>query len=134
MVRLTLPLSAVVLLLPFSSPASAQTQTQIYSVLVSCTSSGEMCSPAYSITVTLPVASLVTVGFTGASTLCSNVQLYISVDGVLQAISPFFGANQIIGPVSLGTLGAVTHSLELEGVGEVGGCNSGTLGGWGGTL
>ncbi len=113
--------------------ASAQAQTQNIPVVVTCTSTGEVCSPTFSTTFTPPSAGPASVSFTAGTGLCSSIQGAFTVDGTLVGTTAFLSAGQT-GSVTTGSLTAGVHTIVLQATGEVGGCNSGNLRSWGGTL
>ncbi len=69
--------------------------------------------------------------FEGNDAACSDVKLRIFLDGKLIEETDFIiRAKEIdLSPVSSGN-----HTLKLSPVGRLGGCNTGTLGAWGGKL
>lgn len=113
--------------------ASAQAQTRNIAVVVICTSSGEVCSPSFATTFTPPAAGPANLSFTASTSGCSNAQVAFTVDGTLVGTTAFLAPGQT-GLVTTGSLSATSHTVALQATGEVGGCNSGTLGSWGGTL
>ena len=111
-------------------PAASQT----YSIDVTCTSTGQLCTPAYMAPITLASPAQLTVDFVLSPTLCSNAQVYIFLDGALQSTSAFLPPGGDTGPINLGTSSAGTHTVSVQAEGEVGGCNTGSLASWGGAL
>lgn len=63
---------------------------------------------------------------------CSKARFHIFIDGVLVRQTEFI--DDTTGVLDLGPLSAGRHTLKLSPEGLAGGCNSGTLGSWGGTL
>ena len=63
---------------------------------------------------------------------CSKARLHILVDGTLVRQTEFF--DDTTGLLDLGPVSPGRHTLTLSPEGQSGGCNSGTLGSWGGTL
>ena len=111
--------------------ALAQTTT---STPVSGTCSGgvQLCDniPTLGVTTT----GLLQAQFVGASTLCSNVRIHFLVDGNEVAVTPFVGASGISGVFNLGPVTSGSHILGLLAEGQLGGCNTGALASWGGTV
>ena len=63
---------------------------------------------------------------------CSKARFHIFIDGALVKQTEF--TDGTTGVLDLGPLSSGRHTLTLSPEGQVGGCNSGTLGSWGGTL
>jgi hypothetical protein len=103
-----------------------------FPVSVTCVSVGQLCSPTFSVVV--PTAGLLEVEFIASSGHCSNIRVNIFVDSVLRSTSPFLAPGQSTGQVNLGFVGAGNHQIDVQAEGQVGGCNSGDLGAWAGTL
>ena len=127
-----LPLVIGVLMVLSSTSANAQNVTT--SVVVNCTSSGQVCTPAFSTIFTSSQASPLTIQFTASAGHCSNIQVAVSVDGNLVSTSGFLTPGQSTGSITTGTLAAGPHTVALQATGQVGGCNTGSLAAWGGSL
>jgi hypothetical protein len=120
-------------LLTTTAPLRAASQT--YSIVVNCTSTGELCSPLYTATTTLASPAQLTVDFNSSSPLaCSNMRVHIFLDGAMQFTSAFLPPGGDTGPINLGIVSAGTHTLGVQAEGQVGGCNTGSAISWGGTL
>jgi hypothetical protein len=63
---------------------------------------------------------------------CSRVRLHVTVDGRRRMVTPLFQERS--GRIEVGDVGEGSHQLRLQPEGVVGGCNTGTLQSWGGTL
>lgn len=63
---------------------------------------------------------------------CSKARLHIFIDGKPVRQTEFF--DDTTGLLDLGPVPGGKHTLTLSPEGQQGGCNSGTLGSWGGTL
>ena len=63
---------------------------------------------------------------------CSKARLHIFIDGKLVRQTDFI--VETTGLLDLGPVSPGRHTLTLSPEGQEGGCNSGTLGSWGGTL
>ena len=72
--------------------------------------------------------------YNAASTQCSDVGLYVYVDGLLYATIPPVAPGETSAEVVLGPLSPGPLTIDLEGFGVVGGCNVGVLNSWGGTV
>lgn len=101
-----------------------------------------MCSPVYSVPIRVQQNSFqVTYHVPGH---CSSVRIHIWVDsgsattsdwlGWPGAAGMFAGLPLSRGPFTFGPLSGSDHTLHLQGEGQRGGCNSGGLSAWGGTL
>lgn len=112
----------------------ASTQAQSFGMSVNCTSSGQVCLPDYSASLTVSHSGPLTIMITAATSHCSNVRNVVSLDGSTVAKTPFLGPGGTSGPFSTASVSAGTHTIAVQGIGEVGGCNSGSLISWGGTL
>jgi hypothetical protein len=109
-----------------------EAQTTSIPISVNCTSSGQLCSPTF----TTPVATGGSLGvsYTAAATHCSDVAAHLFVDGVERAVTPFLTPGQTSTTYTFGPVSAGTHTLGVQGEGTVGGCNTGSLSGWGGSV
>jgi uncharacterized membrane protein len=65
---------------------------------------------------------------------CSDVGLYVYVDGLLYDTIPPVGPGLSSAEIELTSLPPGPLTIDLEGYGVVGGCNVGSLTGWGGTV
>ena len=112
--------------------AAAQTSTTTYpSIGVACAGSGQLCTPPLDIFVS--TTGLLQASYTASAGHCSNVKMRFLVDGGEVAASGFLAPGASTGTVDLGPVSPGQHTLGLQGEGEVGGCNSGTLGNWAGS-
>ena len=119
-----------IMLLLFASGAHAQT-TVLGPFSVTCTSSGQLCSPPFTAPVT--TSGVLQVQYTASAGHCSNVRVHVLLDGTEVALSAFLAPGASSSVFSLGPVSAGTHTLGLQGEGTVGGCNVGSLVNWGGT-
>jgi hypothetical protein len=121
---------------------SKTVETVIPDFVSQCTSTGELCEPPF--TVSVQTASLLQVQYTVRDTHCGSVRVHLLVDGVLIATSDFLGWPGAPAPfsdlaldtglVDLGPVSPGTHVLGVQAEGQVGGCNTGQLDDWGGSL
>ena len=116
---------------PTPARADALTTTT-YNFDVTCVSIGQLCSPTYGIF--FETGGVLQVQFTALPSLCSDISLTIRADAastwLTEVLTP--GAStpiMNIGPVTPGW-----HLLFMQATGYEGGCNSGTLASWGGTM
>ena len=119
---------AVALML-FASAAQAQTTTTTFNV--PCTSSGELCSPPFTMPIT--TSGVLQVQYTASPGHCSNVRVHVLLDGTEVALSAFLAPGASSSVFNLGPVSPGTHTLGLQGEGTIGGCNTGNLANWGGT-
>jgi hypothetical protein len=136
-IRLTgvvaLALAGAALLLGGRSSASAATLTTTdHPLSTYCYTSGQLCSPPAQVTV--ETLGVLKARFTAAPTHCSSARVYISLGGVVRHTSPFLAAGQSTQMIDLGPVPAGTYTIQVQAEGTIGGCNSGHLSGWGGTL
>jgi hypothetical protein len=115
--------------------ALAQSQTFIMGP-ITCTSTGQTCVPVFSTPVTVTPAGLsqFTITVTAASTQCSNVSYIVSVDGAVVTTTPFLTPGQNSGSIESAAVTTGTHTITVQAIGTLGGCNFGRLISWGGTL
>ncbi|MDO8732086.1 MAG: hypothetical protein Q7L55_05880 [Actinomycetota bacterium] len=121
---------------PFTGQATSlradETFKQSFSVLVSCGTTGSQICPKVFVGVVRPGSGRIAVLFTLAQH-CSDVRLYISVDGGVERVSPFLGSRQATRDYSF-RIGDGPHRVQVRAEGRRGGCNYGQLSIWGGTL
>ena len=112
--------------------SAASGQVSSVPISISCTSSGQLCTPIF----TTPVVTggVLQVSYTASAGHCSNVAAHFLVDGVERAVTPFLVPGQTSATFTLSPVSPGSHTLGVQGEGTVGGCNTGTLGGWGGSV
>jgi IPTL-CTERM motif len=123
-----------VVIFAFGAVASGLTEAQTttsYPVSASCSGSGQLCDTIATIPIT--TTGLLQAQFVGGAALCSNIRIHFLVDGAEVALTGFVGASGSTGFFNLGPVSSGSHTLGLQAEGQVGGCNSGTLGSWAGT-
>lgn len=132
-IRFLLGMSALFAAFVASIPAYGQLATTTYGpFVVSCTSVGQLCNNVFSQSVA--TVSNLQVEYIAAPTHCSNVGAHIIIDGVEKAVTAFLTPGQASGFFNVGPVASGSHVVALQGEGNLSGCNSGTLGGWGGTM
>lgn len=118
----------------------------MYPVRVHCTSTGQMCSPAF--TVSVETIRVLGIEFTASPQCCSDIRLHIFLDGQRLAVTTNNGqqpTTTFLGPgqstrdanfiAKFTDMNAPTrYQLSIQAEGRVGGCNAGSLSSWGGTL
>jgi len=99
----------------------------------------QFCELAYSVPV--GTADLLEVQYTVPSEHCSSVRVHCFLDGARVYTSPFLGwvdgpvlGGLTTGFINLGPVAPGGHLVEIRAEGQVGGCNNGWLGSWGGEL
>ena len=122
--------SLLLLGLAFSGAARAQTFTA-GPFTISCVSAGQLCSPTFAVPVS--TNGVLQASYTASAGHCSDVAVHFLVDGVERGATAFLTPGATSPVFDLGPVSAGTHTLELQGEGTVGGCNTGSLGNWGGT-
>jgi hypothetical protein len=126
-----------------SEAAQGQTvETVIPDFIVSCTSTGELCDPPFFVSV--ETGSVLQVQYFVRPTHCGSVRVGLLVDGTLEATSDFLGWPGAPAPfselaldtglVDLGPVSPGAHVVGVQAEGQVGGCNTGQLDNWGGSL
>ena len=115
-----------------SAPLHAQINQTIS---VTCTSSGQLCTPSYSTVISVPQPGTMILNYTTLTNQCAIWRVHFYVDGLPFGISGFLQAPALsTGPISVNNVAAGNHTIELQAEGQTGGCDSGTLSAWGGTL
>lgn len=139
-------ITAVMVIGLFGLSATANSQetggTGIPDFVVTCTNTGQLCDPPFSVSV--ETASVLQVQYFVRSTHCSSGRFHLFVDGILKvttgflgwpgAPSPFAELPLDTGLVDLGPVSPGAHLISVQGEGQVSGCNSGQPGSWGGSL
>jgi hypothetical protein len=106
------------------------------SFTVTCTSTGQVCSPAQPLTFHLPrKGSLTSVAYTTAATHCSAIRLSVLLKGDTVAKLPRLDAGDATATVKPDVgLKKGSTTLGFRAKGFTGGCNAGQLGSWGGKV
>lgn len=127
---MTVAATAGCAVLALAVPAAAEPfSTNVHMVAI-CTSNDQNCPVQ---TARLDGGgSDVKVAFRADSGHCSNIEVNVSVDGRTVA-SGVAGPGGIVSSRPF-PLSAGTHAFAVEGIGRVGGCNTGKLGSWEGDL
>ncbi len=111
------------------TPASVKS----YSVFVKCPGpKKQLCSQSYAVLTNAPAGRLV-VQFTTSSGHCSDARFRISVDGGIERISPFVRRSAST-PAYTFAVRAGQHRVQVRAEGRTGGCNTGYVTQWAGTL
>jgi hypothetical protein len=100
----------------------------------SCQGAGvtQFCTPVP--LVALPTDSMLLAEFVASTTHCSNIVAHLLVDGVERYQSVSLAPGQSTGGVDFGPVAAGVHKVAVQAEGVIGGCNSGSLASWRGTL
>lgn len=126
--------------------AAAPAEIAIPNLGVNCaTTGGQLCGPPFSVAVTTTAQkTLLKLKYDVHPIHCSAVRLHIFVDGMLiktteflgwrLAPSPFEDLPLSTGVLPLRTVRAGTHIVSVQAEGRSGGCNSGGLARWRGSL
>ena len=112
--------------------AAVDAQTTSVPIAITCTSGGQLCTPAFTVPVT--TGGLLQVSYTASPGHCSNVRAHFLVDSIELAATPFLTPGQVSATFTLSPVSAGSHTLGVQGEGQVGGCNVGALAGWGGSV
>jgi hypothetical protein len=136
----TLTLTAVPSAVPPTTTLEPILVVNNYDISLCCGDPGTQRSAALDFTIPVETDGVLRIAYSAATDVlaCSDIVLHILWDGVeiysTDRIGPVSGRSNT-GSVDLGPL--ITrgdHTLTLSPEGVVGGCNSGTLGGWAGKL
>ena len=106
------------------------------SFVVTCTSTGQLCTPDEPLTFKLPRSgSLTKVVYTTAKTHCSAIRVFVRLKRRTVAKLPRLDAGDATGEVKTDVkLRKGANALWFRAKGFVGGCNVGRVGSWGGTV
>jgi hypothetical protein len=136
--RLLTLLTAFVAVVASGAIAAQTLQTSTYPGIAITTgnASGVQLS-ALSFPITVTTNGVIDVEFTTSPGHCSSMFIRFELDG--NSVTPAYtsptplSANQSTGFISLGPVTPGTHTVAIRAEGVVGGCNAGTLVGWGGS-
>jgi hypothetical protein len=93
----------------------------------------QLCEPPF--TVTAATAGTLVTEFTASPTHCSDIRVRFLVDGApVTDFSEPLSAGESTGETDLGPVSPGSHTVGVQALGVVGGCNTGRLFSWGGTL
>lgn len=124
---------AAVMLFGSAGIASADvTQVQSIPVAQQCTGDGQVCAPVF--TTSVQTSGTLRVNFTASNKHCSDIRVRIFTDPSSYYTAGPLGPGQSTGWFLLGPVPAGIALVNIEAEGIVGGCNSGQLSSWGGTL
>jgi uncharacterized protein (TIGR03437 family) len=113
-----------------SAPLRAQINQTIS---VTCTSTGQLCTPSYSTVINVPQPGVLNLTYTTPSDPCATWRVHFYADGVQLGTSGFLPPGVMTGPIP-DNVTAGNHTIMLQAEGQAGGCDTGTLAAWGGTL
>lgn len=130
------------------SAQHASAATTVPDFAVTCASGVQLCEPAFSVSVQVPVSRPpvpIQLKYDVRDTHCSSVRLHIFLDGALVQTTGYLGwhgaeAPYDALPLSTGYITLSnrpkpgTHVVSVNAEGQEGGCNSGQLYSWGGAL
>lgn len=126
-----LPFALCAVALCLSTPLHAQTNQ---SISITCTSTGQLCTPLFSTLVNAPEAGTMLLNYTVFPTQCAVARIHFYVDSVPLGVSGFLQPPLVsTGPIS-DNISAGSHIIALQAEGQTGGCDSGTLNAWSGGL
>lgn len=98
-----------------------------------CTSLGQTCTPVFSTQVTVNAGTL-EVQFTPSSQHCSVLAASIAVNGGAAQTTAFLAPGVSSPFFSFGNVAAGTYTITVQGIGQTGGCNTGSLINWMGAI
>ena len=115
------------------TPAGAvAVTTTYYPVAVTCTSTGQVCTPAFEVPVT--TNAVLQLQFTAAASHCSAIAVAFGVNGSYGLPSAPLNPGESTPIVDAGPVIPGTYLIAVQATGVLGGCNTGSLASWGGTL
>ncbi|MBI3652834.1 MAG: hypothetical protein HY231_17560 [Acidobacteria bacterium] len=100
---------------------------------VTCSSSGQTCSPPFTTSVNV-LAGTFEVQFTPSSQHCSSMSASINVDNGTAQQTAVLGPGVSSVFLNFGTVTAGVHNISVQGIGQTGGCNTGALLNWMGAI
>jgi hypothetical protein len=119
-----------------NSIVSIQTSTNVFTTNIAtifCGGVGQLCAATFDLPV--QTASLLTVQYTASPQNCADVSMHFLVDGAPRGVSGELAPGSASGFFELGPVSPPGgHLLQLQAEGFLGGCDSGTLTSWSGTL
>jgi hypothetical protein len=92
----------------------------------------QLCTPVPA--VALPTDGVLKVAFEASATHCSSIIAHILVDGAERFASEVLAPGQGVGAQDFGPVPAGVHTVGVQAEGVPGGCNTGSLAIWEGTL
>jgi len=111
--------------------------THTYAIDQCCGTPGTQRSPQLDFRVALTTTSVLGMRYDVSSLHCSDIKLHLLVDNQEVYVTGFMGPLSGVmttGFLDLGPVSSGNHSLTLSPEGRIGGCNTGTLHRWLGTL
>lgn len=108
------------------------TKTAAFTAGATCDKVHQLCPKAWTTSLKTGKGTL-TMSFSAAASHCSDVRIRFSVDGGAERISSFISPRGATGAYAF-SVAAGSHVLKLRAEGRRGGCNTGYLLSWGGTL
>lgn len=103
-----------------------------FPIVVNCGGSGQDCGVQYTQTVSTGRDLAITVAT--APSHCSDIDVDVFVDGQIVGNTGVLAAGQTSAVIQGGPVSPGNHEIGLLAHGHVGGCNTGTLSSWAGTL
>lgn len=128
----TVATTAGVCALALASPASAVNIEQYVEVAQCQPATSQVCPQEPEVNFTRDSGGFVDVQFTANQNHCSDIIVYVSIDGYVPSILGRVGPGQTA-QHGFG-VGPGNHVLRVRAEGVEGGCNTGTLSSWGGTV
>ena len=101
-------------------------------IWVTCSSSGQVCSPPGSVTLNLPKSAIVALMFATPERHCSSIS--VAITGDLEGSTDFLSAGEQTGILDTKILPSGNYSFSITATGQEGGCNYGELNSWGGIV
>jgi hypothetical protein len=140
-VTLALLAFALLSLLTIDAPVQTKAATAPYVIETrtiniptqNCTSLGQTCTPVFSTQVTT-LGGTIEVQFTPSSQHCSVLAASITVNNGAAQQTAFLGPGVSSPFFNFGSFPAGTYTITVQGIGQTGGCNTGSLINWMGAI
>ncbi len=125
-------IAALLILLPIKTHAQGTPVQNSYSIFVSNTCPGQLSCQTFDVQAV--TQSVLRVKYTAGAGHCSSLSMRISVDGVQVAVSGPLAAGQSSANYDFGPVSSGSHLVSLRAEGILGGCNTGNLINWAGSV
>ena len=103
---------------------------------ITCTSTGQLCDPPETLVIGDPTAAIKVRKFvyTASAAHCSSGRIRVQLDGREIGKMRFVSRNETAKLRKRVRLAPGTHTFAFRFEGKVGGCNTGAVSGWGGSI
>ncbi len=115
-----------------SAAPAFQTETMIMLPETVCVTQGQTCEPVF--TTNVQTTNILEIQYIPDPGHCSSVAVRITVNGGAPQMTAFLGPGVPSAFLNFGPVTPGTHTITVQAIGTVGGCNEGRLFGWLGAL